>query len=100
MKMKCRLVISISIGLDDLPIGDLRILDEYVYIRAAFTLCSADYPFDRKPMVGFMRCRNNRRETTHYGNGEKPLPPSRLTLCDLSAPHVIWTDDSFSPPSA
>jgi len=65
VKMKCRLVIPAVIGLDDLPIGDFRILDEYVYICTAFTVCSAYNPFDRKPMVGFVRRRNTRGKTTH-----------------------------------
>src|SRR5205823_2915348 len=65
VKMKCRLVIPVVIGLDDLPIGNFRILDKYVYIRTALTICSAYYPFDCKPMVGFVRRRNNRRKTTH-----------------------------------
>ena len=69
MKMKRRLVVSVSIGLDDLPVGDLRILDEHVYIRASFSICSADKPFDRKPMVGFMRCGNDRWKTTNHCNG-------------------------------
>jgi hypothetical protein len=69
MKMKCRFVVPVVIGLDDLSIGDFCILDQYVYIRAAFTICSAYDPFDRKPMVSFVRRRNNRRETTHYRNG-------------------------------
>ena len=38
MKMKRRLVVSVSIGLDDLPVGDSCILDENVYIRAPFTI--------------------------------------------------------------
>ena len=59
MKMKRRLVVSVSISLDDLPIGDPCILDEHIYIRAAFPIRPADNPFDRKTVVGFMRRRHN-----------------------------------------
>jgi predicted component of type VI protein secretion system len=76
MKMKRRLVVSVSIGLDDLSVGDSCILDENVYIRTSFSIGPAYEPFDRKPMVGFMRRSNDRRETAHYSNGQDPFPPS------------------------
>jgi hypothetical protein len=61
MKVKCRLVVSVSIGLDDLSVRDPCIFDEHIYIYAAVSICSTDKPFDCKPMVGFMRRRGNRR---------------------------------------
>ena len=69
MKMKRRLVVSVSIGLDDLPVRDPCILDEHVNIRALLPISPAYNPFDRKPMVGFMCRRNDRGEPAHYGNG-------------------------------
>jgi len=69
MKMKRRLVVPVSISLDDLPIGNFCVFDEHVYIRAACPICPADNPFDCKPVVGFMRRRHNRGETSHYCNG-------------------------------
>ena len=74
MKMKRGLVVSVSIGLDDLPVGDLCILDEHIYIRAAFPICSADKPFHRKSMVGFMRRRHDRRETAHHAMAQGSIP--------------------------
>jgi len=72
MKMKRRLVVSISIGLDDLPVGNSRILDENVYIRAPFPIRPAYKPFDREPMVSFMRRRNDCGVTAHHCNGKNP----------------------------
>lgn len=95
MKMKRRFIVSVSIGLDDLPVGDPGILDQDVYIRAPLPICPAHKPFDRKPMVGFMRRSDDRRETSDHGNGQDPFPPSQLTLYGLSAPHVLWADTFF-----
>jgi hypothetical protein len=90
VKMKCRLVVPVSIGLDDLPIRNFCILNKHIYVRAAFSICPTDKPFDRKPMVRFMCCENDRWETAqHDGNGNDPSPPSRLTLHNLSPPHVL-----------
>ena len=69
MKMKRCLVIPVVIGFDNLPVGDSCIFDEHIYIRAAFPIRPADNPFDRKTVVGFMRRRHNRGESSHYCNG-------------------------------
>ena len=95
MEMKRRLVVPISIGLHDLAVGDSRILHEHVYICTALPIRPAHKAFDRKSVISFMRCRNDRWETAHHGYGQDPLPPLRLILCDLSMPHELWTDVFF-----
>lgn len=89
MEVKRRFIVPVSIRLDDLPVGDSRILDEHVDIRRPSSLGPTDEPFDCKPMVRFMRRKHDRREATHHDNGQDPIPPSRLTLYGLSTPHVL-----------
>lgn len=89
MEVKRRFIVPVSIRLDDLPVGYSRILDEYVDIRRPFSIGPADKPFNRKPMVRFMRRQHDRREATHQGNSQDPIPPSQLTLYGLSTPHVL-----------
>lgn len=69
MEMKRRFIVPLSIRLDDLPVGDSRILDEHVDIRGPRSIGPADEPFDRKPMVRFVRRRNDRRKSTHHDYG-------------------------------
>ena len=76
MEMERGFEISVSVGLDDLPVRNLCVLDEDIYIRAAFPIRSADKPFNRKPVIGFMRRKHDRRETAQNGNGQDPFTPS------------------------
>jgi len=75
MKVKRRFVVPLSVSLYDLSVGNPCILDEHINIRTAFSISSADIPFDRKPMVSFMRRRHHGREPNYYHYGQDPFPP-------------------------
>jgi hypothetical protein len=57
VQMERRLIVSISVGLDDLPIGDLRILYKDIGTGYSLSICAADESFDSESMIGFMRGR-------------------------------------------
>ena len=63
MQMKGRFIVPIPIGLHDLTVGDLGIFHQDVDIPAALPIGLADKPFDREPMIGFVRRRDNRGES-------------------------------------
>ena len=78
MEVKGRLVISISIRLDDLPVGDLGVLNKDVRIRHPLAIGPTHKPFYREPMIGFMGGRTRRREngtqTQRKEDDPEPLP--------------------------
>ena len=100
MKMKRRLIVPISIGFHDLTVGDLGVLHQDIDIGAAFSIGVTDEPFDREPVVGFVRRRNNRSEAAQHNysyHGGKYAPPQLNPSC-LVAPHVRNVTD-FLPVS-
>src|SRR5262245_17117588 len=60
MEVKLRLIKSISIRLDDLPVGDLGVLHKDVGIGDPLAVRPAHEPFNREPMIGFMAGRTRR----------------------------------------
>ena len=60
MKMKRRFIVSVSIGLYDLTVGDLGILHQDIDIGTAFSIGITDKPFDREPVVSLVRRRDDR----------------------------------------
>lgn len=90
MKVKRRLIVPIPIGLHDLTVGNLGILDQDVDVRAAFSIGVANKPFDREPMVSFVRCRYDRREPAQSNcshEGHKNTQPQLNPRCPVT-PHV------------
>ena len=87
MEVKRRLVISISIRLDDLPVGDLGVFHENVGIGDPLGIRPAHEPFDGEPMIGFMRgqaCRWKRNAQAQRGEYGRKLP-SVLSLPQTGA---------------
>ena len=78
MQVKGGPVIPISVRLDDLPIGNLRVFDEDVRIGDALAVRPAHKAFDREPMIGFMRgqaCRWNHDARTQYDECDRDSLP-------------------------
>ena len=74
MQVKRRFVISVAIRRNGLPIRNPRVFDEDFYIGTRLAISSADKPFDRKPMISFMRGLGERRkdkESCDTGSGDR-----------------------------
>jgi hypothetical protein len=71
MQVKRRPVVTISIGLDDLPIGNLSIFDKDIGIRDSLAICPAHESFDSEAMICFMRCRAGRRKHDAQAEGDE-----------------------------
>ena len=56
VQMKRRFVVPISIGLDDLAIGDLGVFDQDVGIGKSLPVRSAHESFDGEAMICLVRC--------------------------------------------
>ena len=89
MQMKRRLVVPVSVGLDDLPVGDFGIFNKDVGIGDCLAIRPAHKSFDGEPMIGFMRgraCRWKGHAQAQGGEDNRESLPSLLSLPQTGTP--------------
>lgn len=87
VQVKCRRIVSVSIGPHGLTIGDPCVLDQNFYVGHSFSVRSADKPLDRKTMirlVGGKQLGRTSKQDRGTGYDDNRTPPRAGRPCPLT----------------